>query len=145
VAQSVLNAASGAPAQPSNGRLTSVDAYITSQCNRRCTYCFLPADFFSSGARMSMDLFAGVVAWSQRHGVGEMTLLGGEPAQPAAFCDRAALRERGIPFDINVTAVRPALDHVTVASNSGECTRVAPQGDQIIQGTRKTNAPYSYL
>lgn len=194
MAQSVLNTAFGALAQPPpNGRLTSVDAYITSQCNRRCTYCFLPSDFFSSGARMSMDLFAGVVAWSHRHGVGEITLLGGEPSLHTSFADMVALanreglnvrvvtngarsfqrflssgaggphnlsrvavsldtldetlqdqlrgagalrdalatitmlRDHGVPFDINVTAVRAVLGHVDglirFASREG-CRRV---------------------
>ena len=43
-----------------NGQLASIDVYITSQCNRRCTYCFLPAEFFTSGMRMNMERFAGV-------------------------------------------------------------------------------------
>lgn len=42
---------------PPGHNLTSVDVYITSQCNRRCTYCFLPSDFFASGLRMSMAAF----------------------------------------------------------------------------------------
>src|SRR5690242_3285583 len=65
---------------PPPGSLTSVDVYISSQCNRRCTYCFLPAEFFSSGIRMGLEEFAGVVNWCQRQGVGEITLLGGEPS-----------------------------------------------------------------
>ena len=65
---------------PPPGSLTSVDVYISSQCNRRCTYCFLPAEFFSSGVRMGLDEFAGVVNWCQQQGVGEITLLGGEPS-----------------------------------------------------------------
>jgi len=68
-----------------SGRLASVDVYITSQCNRRCTYCFLPADFFTSGARMSMDDFAGVVRWCHRQGIHEITLLGGEPSLHPSF------------------------------------------------------------
>jgi MoaA/NifB/PqqE/SkfB family radical SAM enzyme len=158
-----------------NGQLTSVDVYITSQCNRRCTYCFLPAEFFSSGARMDMERFAGIVTWSQRHGVREITLLGGEPSLHPSFAamvsyaathhfevrvvtngarrfqrlvadttigihnlsrvavsldtiDQAVqdrfrghgawqdaidtiglLRTNGVPFDLNVTAVRPVL------------------------------------
>ena len=40
---------------PAEHDLETVDAYITSQCNRRCTYCFLPSDFFSSGLRMSAE------------------------------------------------------------------------------------------
>lgn len=74
------------PVSP-NGQLTSVDVYVTSQCNRRCTYCFLPGDFFRSGVRMDMDRFAGVVAWSQRSGVREITLLGGEPSLHPSFAD----------------------------------------------------------
>jgi MoaA/NifB/PqqE/SkfB family radical SAM enzyme len=69
------------------GRLSSIDVYITSQCNRRCTYCFLPPEFFSSGARMSPDRFAGVVSWSQHEGVREITLLGGEPSLHPHFAD----------------------------------------------------------
>ena len=192
--QSVANGVLATPVQPSpNGRLTSVDAYITSQCNRRCGYCFLPADFFSSGARMSMNLFAGVVAWSRRHGAGEITLLGGEPSLHASFADMVALasgqglevrvvtngarsfrrllssgtigphnvsrvavsldtldetlqdqlrgpgalrdalatismlREHEIPFDVNVTAVRPVLDHLDAVIRFAEregCRRV---------------------
>jgi molybdenum cofactor biosynthesis enzyme MoaA len=194
VGQSTLNAAFDAPVQPSpNGNLTSVDAYVTSQCNRRCGYCFLPADFFSSGARMSMDLFAGVVAWSRQHGAGEITLLGGEPSLHTSFADMVALadeqglkvrvvtngarsfqrflsssavgphnlsrvavsldtldetlqdqlrgpgasqdalatismlREHGVPFDINVTAVRSVLDHLDeliLFAERKDCRRV---------------------
>jgi len=162
----------------SDGKLTSVDVYITSQCNRRCTYCFLPADFFSSGMRMSVESFSGVVDWSQHNGVTEITLLGGEPSLHPAFVEMAnlaakenlgvrvvtngarrfrrllagdeigphnltrvavsldtldeaiqdsfrgpgcwqdaqatisLLRERCVPFDINVTAVRSVLDGI---------------------------------
>ena len=78
------------PVSP-NGHLESVDVYITSQCNRRCTYCFLPADFFASGARMSMERFAEVVSWSQRHGVREITLLGGEPSLHRSFLAMVSL------------------------------------------------------
>jgi MoaA/NifB/PqqE/SkfB family radical SAM enzyme len=72
------------------GSLTSVDVYIATQCNRRCTYCFLPTDFFASGKRMSLDSFSGVVDWSQRHGVGEITLLGGEPSLHPSFAEMAS-------------------------------------------------------
>lgn len=62
------------------GRLTSVDVYITAQCNRECTYCFLAADYFASRARMSVGMYARILGWSRRNGVGEITLLGGEPS-----------------------------------------------------------------
>jgi MoaA/NifB/PqqE/SkfB family radical SAM enzyme len=71
--------------------LTSVDVYVTSQCNRRCTYCFLPSEFFASGARMSLDAFSGVVTWCLRHGVGEITLLGGEPSLHPSFAEMVAI------------------------------------------------------
>jgi MoaA/NifB/PqqE/SkfB family radical SAM enzyme len=76
---------------PAEHDLQSVDAYITSQCNRRCTYCFLPSDFFSSGQRMSAEAFSDVVAWCVRHHVGEVTLLGGEPSLHPAFPELVAL------------------------------------------------------
>lgn len=163
---------------PAEHDLRSVDAYITSRCNRRCTYCFLPSDFLSSGQRMSAETFSGVVAWCLRHRVGEVTLLGGEPSLHPAFPEMVALahgrglavrvvtngarrfrlmiengligrhnlsrvavsldtldetvqdafrgrgawqdamgtirllRDRGIPFDINVTGVRPVLEGI---------------------------------
>ncbi len=74
---------------PGHG-LTSVDLYVTSQCNRRCTYCFLPTGFFTSGARMSLDAFSGVVTWCLRYGVGEVTLLGGEPSLHPSFAEMVA-------------------------------------------------------
>ena len=77
-----------------DGNLTSVDVYISSQCNRRCTYCFLPSDFFSSGVRMSLDSFSGVVSWGWRHGVREVTLLGGEPSLHPSFVEMVSLAAR---------------------------------------------------
>lgn len=76
---------------PAEHGLQSVDAYITSQCNRRCAYCFLPSDFFTSGQRMSAEAFSGVVAWCLRHHVGEITLLGGEPSLHPSFPEMVAL------------------------------------------------------
>jgi molybdenum cofactor biosynthesis enzyme MoaA len=67
-------------ALPTIGHLASVDVYITSQCNRHCTYCFLSSDFFASRAQMSLDLYRGILDWSRRRGIGEITLLGGEPS-----------------------------------------------------------------
>ncbi len=74
-----------------HGNLESVDIYVTSQCNRRCTYCFLPSEYFSSGLRMGIDAFAGIVRWSKRHGVREVTLLGGEASLHPLFVDMVNL------------------------------------------------------
>ena len=76
---------------PPPGSLTSVDVYISSQCNRRCTYCFLPADFFSSGVKMGLEQFAGIVDWCRAQGVTEITLLGGEPSLHTEFSAMVAL------------------------------------------------------
>jgi MoaA/NifB/PqqE/SkfB family radical SAM enzyme len=65
--------------------LVSVDVYVTSQCNRRCTYCFLPSEFFTSGARMTMARFTSILNWCQRHQIPEITLLGGEPSLHPSF------------------------------------------------------------
>ena len=178
---------------PPGHSLTSVDVYVTSQCNRRCTYCFLPSDFFASGLRMSVEAFSGIVAWCQRHDVRELTFLGGEPSLHPSFPEMVTrarvggldvrvvtngarrfrhllesgriksrdlsrvavsldtmdetlqdslrgrgawhdamdtiglLRERDIPFDINVTGVRSALSEfeklICFADENG-CRRV---------------------
>jgi MoaA/NifB/PqqE/SkfB family radical SAM enzyme len=76
---------------PAEHNLSSVDVYITSRCNRRCTYCFLPSDFLNSGLHMSAEAFSDIVAWCLRYGVGEITLLGGEPSLHPAFPEMVAL------------------------------------------------------
>jgi MoaA/NifB/PqqE/SkfB family radical SAM enzyme len=81
--------------------LTSVDVYVTSQCNRRCTCCFLPPGLFASGARMSLDAFSGVVMWCLRYGVGEITLLGGEPSLHPSFAEMVATAS-GQGLDVRV-------------------------------------------
>jgi len=87
MAQSMTGAALDMPLDVPTGALTSVDVYISSQCNRRCAYCFLPSDFFASGKRMSVTSFSGIVSWSKRHGVTEITLLGGEPSLHPSFAE----------------------------------------------------------
>jgi MoaA/NifB/PqqE/SkfB family radical SAM enzyme len=77
------------------GHLTSVDVYITSQCNRRCTYCFLTADFLASRTHMSIDLYDQILTWSQKHGVGEITLLGGEPSLHPEFTKMVTMAHDG--------------------------------------------------
>jgi MoaA/NifB/PqqE/SkfB family radical SAM enzyme len=80
---------------PPGHSLTSVDVYVTSQCNRRCTYCFLPSDFFASGLQMSVPAFSGIVSWCQRHDVRELTFLGGEPSLHPSFAEMVALARDG--------------------------------------------------
>ena len=82
---------------PPGHNLTSVDVYVTSQCNRRCTYCFLPSDFFASGLRMSMSAFSDVTTWCVRNGVSEVTFLGGEPSLHPSFPEMVSLaNDRGL-------------------------------------------------
>jgi MoaA/NifB/PqqE/SkfB family radical SAM enzyme len=96
-----MGAALNAPLDWPTGALTSVDVYISSQCNRRCTYCFLPADFFTSGQRMSVENFSGIVSWSKRHGVKEITLLGGEPSLHPSFAEMVRVAS-GEGMDVRV-------------------------------------------
>lgn len=86
---------------PPGHNLKSVDVYVTSQCNRRCTYCFLPSDFFASGLRMSVEAFSDVVAWCLRYSVDGITFLGGEPSLHPSFADMVSLAS-GRGLDVRV-------------------------------------------
>jgi MoaA/NifB/PqqE/SkfB family radical SAM enzyme len=102
VAQRLLDTAFHGPVElPPGHRLTSVDVYVTSQCNRRCTYCFLSSDFFASNLRMSVEDFAGIVTWCRRHDVSELTFLGGEPSLHPFFPDMVTMA-RGGGLDVRV-------------------------------------------
>jgi len=105
---------------PPGHNLTSVDVYITSQCNRRCTYCFLPSDFFASGLRMSVDAFSNVVAWCLRYQVGEITFLGGEPSLHPAFAQMVSIARRE---DLNVRVVTNGARRFQRLLESGEISR----------------------
>jgi MoaA/NifB/PqqE/SkfB family radical SAM enzyme len=117
----------------SPGSLTSVDVYISSQCNRRCTYCFLPAEFFSSGVKMDFAEFAGIVEWSQRNGVSEITLLGGEPSLHRSFADMVGLsRDRGLKVRVVTNGhkrFRQFIEEGTV--RPGHLSRVAVSFDSL--------------
>ena len=92
---------------PPGHNLTSVDVYITSQCNRRCTYCFLPSDFFASGLRMSMAAFRTCSTWCVRNGVGEITFLGGEPSLHPSFPEMVSLaHDRGLNVRVVTNGAR---------------------------------------
>jgi MoaA/NifB/PqqE/SkfB family radical SAM enzyme len=92
---------------PPGHNLTSVDVYATSQCNRRCTYCFLPSDFFASGQRMSVDAFSDVVTWCVRNGVDEITFLGGEPSLHPSFPEMVSLaHDRGLNVRVVTNGAR---------------------------------------
>lgn len=108
MAQPLAGTALAAPWEPSPaGGLTSVDVYVATHCNRRCTYCFLPTDFFASGRRMSLDSFSGVVDWSRHHGVGEITLLGGEPSLHPDFAEMASMAStRGLNVRVVTNGAR---------------------------------------
>jgi MoaA/NifB/PqqE/SkfB family radical SAM enzyme len=92
---------------PPGHNLTSVDVYITSQCNRRCTYCFLPSDFFASGLRMTVDAFSDVVTWCVRNGVDEITFLGGEPSLHPSFPEMVShASDRGLNVRVVTNGAR---------------------------------------
>ncbi|KJK51682.1 hypothetical protein UK23_06075 [Lentzea aerocolonigenes] len=75
--------AGGLPA--SDFKLDSIDVYVTSTCNRRCTYCFLSDEFLNSKTRMSLDMVRDIVGWAATGRAREITLLGGEPAMHPEF------------------------------------------------------------
>ena len=92
---------------PPGHNLTSVDVYVTSQCNRRCTYCFLPSDFFASGLRMGVRRLSGIVTWCLRNHVGEITFLGGEPSLHPSFAEMVSIaRDRGLNVRVVTNGAR---------------------------------------
>ncbi|MEV4513659.1 radical SAM protein [Dactylosporangium sp. NPDC049525] len=108
----------------SDFKLESIDLYITSRCNRRCTYCFLPDAYFDRTQHMTPATVAAIVGWASG-GATEITVLGGEPALHPAFvsivCDTAAtVRVRTVTngsrqFRAALPAVRHALSRVAVS------------------------------
>jgi len=106
---------------PPGHNLTSVDVYITSQCNRRCTYCFLPSDFFASGLRMSVEAFSNVVTWCFRSHVDEITFLGGEPSLHPAFAQMVSM---ACDWGLNVRVVTNGARRFRRLLETGEISRV---------------------
>jgi MoaA/NifB/PqqE/SkfB family radical SAM enzyme len=74
-----------APVRPETFNVHSIDLYITSTCNRRCTFCFLSDEFLNSRSLMSAEASAEIVDWAARGGIDEITVLGGEPATHPEF------------------------------------------------------------
>lgn len=66
-------------------KVTSIDLYITSACNRRCSYCFLDDAYFASGKHMTVADVRSIVNWARGGSIEEITILGGEPALNADF------------------------------------------------------------
>jgi molybdenum cofactor biosynthesis enzyme MoaA len=108
-------------------KLDSVDVYLTSFCNRRCTYCFLPDSYFDSRIHMPAETVEAIVGWAAQ-GAEEITLLGGEPALHPAFAE-IVVRTAGTPIRVRTVTngshrfraafrrddVRAALDRVAVS------------------------------
>jgi molybdenum cofactor biosynthesis enzyme MoaA len=89
----VVRSSTGSPStrqspglRASDFKLRSIDLYITSTCNRRCTYCFLTDDFLDSKQQMSLQMVQSILDWACASGaIDEVTLLGGEPALHSQF------------------------------------------------------------
>ena len=69
----------------------SIDIYLTSVCNRQCTYCFLSDSFFASRQHMKVSTVQEIIGWAVGSLVEEITLLGGEPALHPDFAEIVAL------------------------------------------------------
>ena len=83
-------------------RLSSIDLYLTSACNRKCTYCFLSDSFLSTWRNMPVTMVRDVLDWAAGSSIKEITLLGGEPALHPEFAaivsliGRSGLRSRTV-------------------------------------------------
>jgi MoaA/NifB/PqqE/SkfB family radical SAM enzyme len=71
--------------------ISSIDLYLTSVCNRQCSYCFLSDSFFASRQHMQVSTVQEVIAWAAGSLVEEITLLGGEPALHPDFAEIVAI------------------------------------------------------
>jgi MoaA/NifB/PqqE/SkfB family radical SAM enzyme len=71
--------------------VSSIDLYLTSACNRQCTYCFLSDSFFASRQQMKVSTVQDIIAWASGSLIEEITLLGGEPALHPDFAEVIAL------------------------------------------------------
>ncbi|MEU0555567.1 radical SAM protein [Dactylosporangium sp. NPDC006015] len=109
----------------SDFKLDSIDLYITSRCNRRCSYCFLPDAYFDRTQHMTPAAVAAIVAWAAGAAT-EITVLGGEPALHPQFTsivrDTAAapIRVRTVTngsrqFRAALPEVRSSLSRVAVS------------------------------
>lgn len=107
------------PLSPNEFKVDSIDLYITSSCNRRCTFCFLPDAFLESRSRMSVDMAVGIMAWAAAGDIDEVTVLGGEPAAHPQFGEivvEARRHGRSVRTVTNgSTRFRKALADPTVA------------------------------
>lgn len=127
--------------EASDFKLDSIDLYITSRCNRRCSYCFLPDAYFDRTSHMSPATVAAIVGWAAGAAT-EITVLGGEPALHPQFAaivrDTAAtpIRVRTVTngsrqFRAALPAVREALSRVAVsldAPSAGVVDRLRGRG-----------------
>jgi MoaA/NifB/PqqE/SkfB family radical SAM enzyme len=71
--------------------VSSIDLYLTSACNRQCTYCFLSDSFFASRLHMKVSTVKEIIAWAVGSMIEEITLLGGEPALHPDFAEIVAV------------------------------------------------------
>ena len=132
----VAPVAPGAGIAASDFKLDSIDLYLTSSCNRRCTYCFLPDSYFDSRAQMSLDMVRSIVEWSYGT-ANEVTLLGGEPALHPSFAQIVRLAAQAAPRVRTVTngsrrfrtaladqSVRSGLNRVAVSLDAPSAAMV---------------------
>jgi len=54
--------------------VSSIDLYLTSVCNRQCTYCFLSDSFFASRQHMKVSTVQEIIAWATGSLIEEITL-----------------------------------------------------------------------
>ncbi|MEV0128805.1 radical SAM protein [Dactylosporangium sp. NPDC050688] len=117
----------------SDFKLDSIDLYITSRCNRRCSYCFLPDTYFDRTQHMTPATVAAIVAWAAG-AASEITVLGGEPALHPGFASivrdtAAAIRVRTVTngsrhFRAVLPDVHAALSRVAVSLDAPSATVV---------------------
>ncbi|MFW6014553.1 MAG: radical SAM protein, partial [Candidatus Nanoarchaeia archaeon] len=69
---------------PKNKTLNTIQANITYNCNRNCSYCYVK-DFLNENHLMSLSDFNSLLQWLENNGIKRINLTGGEPTTHPQF------------------------------------------------------------
>lgn len=93
---------------PQSYRGESIDLYVNSTCNLKCTTCFLGEAYFSRRIDMSLETATAIMRWASAARVSDVAFLGGEPSlHPQIDTFLRTARSTGIPINRFITNGTP--------------------------------------